>query len=149
MAQGTKGMLPLDELRQQLSVGDLDTVSAAFPDLYDRLVGKRIDVDFFLEQTAATGMHACDYLLTVDMEMDVVDGYDFTNWEHGYDDFHCQPDIGTLRRIDWLDRTALLFCDLNTEGGSGHERVSIGPRTMLARQLARLCEWGLVAKCGS
>ena len=108
-----------------------------------------IDADFFLEQTAATGMHACDYPLTVDMEMDVVDGYDFTNWERGYGNFHCQPDIGTLRRIDWLGRTVLLFCDLNTEGGNGYERVSIGPRTMLARQLARLRERGLVAKCGS
>ena len=51
----------------------METVLAVFPDMYGRLVGKRITGDFFLEQTAEHGMHACDYLLTVDMEMDIID----------------------------------------------------------------------------
>ena len=34
------------------------------------LVGKRYDAEFFLAEIRAHGSHACNYLLTVDMEMD-------------------------------------------------------------------------------
>ena len=39
--------------------------------------------------------------------MDPVPGYRFANWELGYGDFHLVPDLETLRRLSWLDRTAL------------------------------------------
>ena len=42
-------------------------------------------------------MHACDYLLACDMEMDVSPRLQFTSWENGYGDFHCIPDFATLR----------------------------------------------------
>ena len=91
-----KGMLSLDALKTKIESGEIDTVLTVFPDCYGRLVGKRITGDFFLDQAASHGVHACDYLLTVDMEMDVIEGYDFANWELGYGDFHCVPDFNTL-----------------------------------------------------
>ena len=141
------GMLPLEQLREQVVAGHIDTVLAVFPDLYGRLIGKRINAEFFLEQTASQGMHACDYLLTVDMEMDVVEGYDFANWEKGYGDFHCVPDLNTLRRITWLDRSALIFCDLAHE--ETHQPVAQAPRSMLKTQIHRLADLGLSAMGGS
>ena len=36
-------------------------------------MGKRFDADFFLESAVEDGTHACDYLLTVDMEMEPVE----------------------------------------------------------------------------
>ena len=60
---------------------------ARFTDLYGRLLGKRFDAGFFAEQVAEHGTHACDYLLTVDMEMEPVPGYEFANWAKGYGDF--------------------------------------------------------------
>ena len=141
------GTLTLEQLQVQVASGHIDTVLVVFPDLYGRLIGKRVNAEFFLEQTAPTGMHACDYLLTVDMEMDVVEGYDFANWEKGYGDFHCLPDLNTLRRISWLDRSALVFCDLAHE--ETHRPVAQAPRSMLKTQIRRLADLGLRAAGGS
>ena len=91
-----KGMLTLEELKVGVDTGQVDTVIVAFTDLYGRLMGKRYDAGFFLEEAAEHGSHACDYLLTVDMGMEPIPGYDFANWEKGYGDFHLQPDLGTL-----------------------------------------------------
>lgn len=142
-----RGMLTLDELKQKVVSGEVETILTVFPDLYGRLVGKRITGEFFLENTASHGMHACDYLLTVDMEMDVIAGYKFANWELGYGDFHCVPDLNTLRMATWLDKSAIVMCDLEKE--PHHEPVTVAPRTMLKRQLERLAEAGYSAKGGS
>ena len=65
----------------------------AFPDLYGRMLGKRLDASFFLTDVAG-GTHACDYLFTVDMEMEPVSGYEFSNWDLGYGDVHLAPGPG-------------------------------------------------------
>ena len=143
----TSGMLSLEELERAVHDGDVETVLAVFPDLYGRLVGKRIAARYFLDYVAEHGMHACDYLFTVDMEMDVVEGYDFANWHKGYGDVHCVPDWSTLRMATWLDRSALIVCDVHDE--AAHELVSIAPRTLLKQQLAALAELGFSAKGGS
>jgi glutamine synthetase len=118
-----------------------------FSDLYGRLMGKRIMPDFFLEHTARSGMHACNYLLTVDMEMDPVQGYQYANWELGYGDFHCVPDLNTLRHATWLDKSALVICDIGDE--RSHELVSIAPRTMLKTQIAAAADMGYLAQGAS
>src|SRR5919106_3442719 len=89
----------------------VDTVLVAFTDHYGRLCGKRYDADFFEEAIAKDGTHACDYLLTTDMELEPVPGYRFANWELGYGDMRLVPDMATLRRASWLDGTALVLCD--------------------------------------
>ncbi|MCB0159734.1 MAG: glutamine synthetase, partial [Caldilineaceae bacterium] len=120
MADGTPmvnptGMLTLDELAQHVRTGAIDTVLVAFTDHYGRLMGKRFDAEFFIEDVYAAGTHGCDYLLTVDMEMEPVPGYTYANWERGYGDFHMVPDLSTLRVATWLDRTALVLCDVEDE----------------------------------
>src|SRR5687768_3390105 len=42
-----KGMLTPDELREQVESGTIDTVVAAFTDMQGRLMGKRIQGEFF------------------------------------------------------------------------------------------------------
>ena len=66
----------------------------------------------FVEEIFNHGTHGCDYLLTTDMEMEPVRGYKFANWELGYGDFHLVPDLHTLRTASWLDKTALVLCDV-------------------------------------
>ena len=146
MTNRPRGCLHIDELRQLVADGQIDTVLAVFPDLYGRLMGKRITAAFFLEQTLGAGMHACDYLLTVDMEMDVVEGYEFANWASGYGDIHCVPDLSTLRQISWLERSAMVLCDLHMPD---HELVPEAPRSMLRQQLQALAEAGYAAKVGT
>ncbi len=138
--QKTRGMLTLKELEEKARTGEIETVIAAFPDLYGRLFGKRITTEFFLDQIAGSGMHACNYLFTVDMEMDPVPGYRYANWESGYGDFHCVPDMSTLRCAAWLDRTAIVVCDVFDE----HENrlTPISPRSILKKQLAAAEEAG-------
>src|SRR5262249_52467416 len=86
-----RGNLTLDELAAEVESGGIDTVQVVFPDCYGRFMGKRVPGAFFLKSVAEHGMHACNYLLTVDMEMDVVAGYDYASWQQGYGDFHCVP----------------------------------------------------------
>ncbi|HEY2336917.1 MAG TPA: glutamine synthetase family protein [Burkholderiales bacterium] len=122
-----KGMLDLEQLRAMAASGEIDTVVAGFTDHYGRLLGKRFDAQMFVDEIVKAGGHACNYLLTVDMEMEPVPGYRFANWELGYGDFHMVPDLGTLRVASWLGKTALVLCDI---GG-----VSVAPRSILRRQI--------------
>ena len=71
-----------EQLVEATEDGSIDTVILAFTDHYGRLMGKRLDAEFFLEDPSGT--HACDYLLTVDMEMEPLDGFAFSNWDRGY-----------------------------------------------------------------
>ena len=140
------GMLNVEELRSAVGDGSIDTVILAFPDLYGRLLGKRLDASFFLTDVVG-GTHVCDYLLTVDMEMEPVAGYEFSNWERGYGDVHLVPDLATIRRLAWLDRTALVICDAEVE--ASHQPVTVAPRSILRKQLDRLSALQFDAMAGS
>ncbi len=144
---GIRGLLSIEELKARVEADEIDTVVVGFTDLYGRLHGKRYDADFYVDEVQSAGTHACDYLLTVDMEMEPVRGYDYANWELGYGDFHMVPDPDTLRVADWLPKTAIVLCDL--EDDRLHDLVSVAPRSILRRQLQRANEMGLSAKAAS
>lgn len=136
-----QGMLTIKQLGEKAGAGEIETVIAAFPDLYGRLMGKRIAVDFFLDEVAGSGMHACNYLFTTDMGMNPVPGYRYASWDTGYGDFHCVPDLSTLRNATWLDRTALVLCDAyELDSGS---LTPVAPRSILKKQLAAAAEAGV------
>ena len=141
------GRLTREELAASVRAGQIDTVLLVFTDLYGRFVGKRFDGEYFMKHVAEKGSHACDYLLTVDMEMEPVPGYSFSNWERGYGDFHLVPDFSTARVASWLERTALVICDLEDE--SQHQPVSCGPRSILRRQVEQAASHGYQVKAGS
>lgn len=142
-----RGQLGLDELLREIEAGRIETVVTALPDLYGRLVGKRILGGFFAEEIARHGMHCCDYLLACDMEMDPTPGYAYTNWAKGYGDLRAVPDLATLRHAAWLDQSAYVLCDA-VDDATG-ELVEVAPRTVLKRQLARAEALGFAAKTGS
>jgi glutamine synthetase len=133
-------MLTLDQLCDLAAQEQIETVVVGFTDHYGRLVGKRFDADLFVEEISSLGTHGCDYLLTTDMEMEPVPGYQFANWDLGYGDFHIVPDLTTLRLASWLDKSALVLCDVRTE--KTHADVSIGPRSVLRAQVAAARELG-------
>ncbi|HXF01158.1 MAG TPA: glutamine synthetase family protein [Solirubrobacterales bacterium] len=136
---GTAGMLSVDDLRKEAKDGAIDTVVAAFTDMQGRLFGKRIVVDYFLDDVVEHGVEGCNYLLALDMEMDPVPGYEMANWEKGYGDFGIAPDMATLRRVPWLDRTALVLCDVVNHDGSP---VVASPRQVLIAQYERARQMG-------
>jgi glutamine synthetase len=143
---GTRGMLSLDELGKEAEEGTIDTVVTAFTDMQGRLFGKRIEVEYFLEEAASHGVEGCNYLLALDMEMEPVPGYEMANWEKGYGDFGIAPDMSTLRRIPWLDRTALVLADVVNHDGSP---VEASPRQILIAQYERAAEMGFAPYAAS
>jgi glutamine synthetase len=136
---GTAGMLSVDDLRKEVGEGTIDTVVTAFTDMQGRLFGKRIQAEYFLADVVEHGVEGCNYLLALDMEMDPIPGYEMANWEDGYGDFAIVPDMGTLRAIPWLDRTALVLCDVANHDGSP---VVASPRQILIEQYDRANEMG-------
>jgi glutamine synthetase len=140
------GILDRRALEREIAEGRIETVVTAIPDLYGRLVGKRIHAPFFASEVLGHGMHVCDYLLACDMEMDPTPGYAFASWATGYGDLHALPDLATLRRAAWLERSAIVLCDVERDGEGA---VAIAPRSLLRRQLDRAAEQGLSALVGS
>ncbi len=139
------GNLDLETLRRLVEANEIDTVLVCFPDLQGRLLGKRVTGHFFLEQ-AVDELHVCDYLLAVDMDMEPVPGYRASSWELGYGDFAVRPDLATLRRIPWLEATALVLGDCVDHQGAD---VPHAPRSVLKRQLARARDMGYRVMMGS
>jgi glutamine synthetase len=134
-------------LEEMIGSGEIDTVLVVFPDLQGRLMGKRVTGHYFLDHVIEGSVEACNYLLTVDVDMNVLPGYEYATWEKGYGDFSCRPDLATLRRIPWLEATALVMCDLFDEETG--EPVEVAPRTILRRQLERAAEMGFTIMCGT
>lgn len=134
------GNLSFDALREAVEAGEIDTVVAAIVDMQGRLMGKRFHARHFVE-SAFEESHCCNYLLATDLEMNTVAGYLSTGWRAGYGDYMMKPDLATLRRIPWLEKTALVLCDVLDHHGD-HE-IAHSPRAMLKKQIARLEAMGL------
>jgi glutamine synthetase len=142
-----RGMLDVETLKQFVADEQIETVLAVFPDIYGRLMGKRITGNYFVNDVLDHAIHACDYLLACDMEMDPVPGYAFTSWADGYGDFRLVPDLKTLRLTSWLEKTALVLCDVYNE--EEDVLVDIAPRSILRQQIKRAASRGYVAMGGS
>ena len=139
------GNLSLDELKAATKAGTLDTVIVAMVDMQGRLIGKRFQAEFFVDGAHAE-THACDYLLAVDIEMEPVPGYAAASWDKGYGDFVLKPDMSTLRRIPWLEGTALVLCDVQDHH---HHDLPHSPRALLKSQVKRLADRKMRAFCAS
>ncbi|MEM9783743.1 MAG: glutamine synthetase family protein [Pseudomonadota bacterium] len=140
------GNLTVHDLQAAVSTGEIDTVVMAQVDMQGRLMGKRFHAQHFLD-SGIEETHACNYLLTVDYDMEPVPGYASASWAKGYGDYTMKPDLTTLRRTPWAEGTALVLCDLLDH--HTHAEVAVSPRAILKRQIARLAERGLIAMMAS
>ena len=134
-----EGMLTVDEVAAMVATGELDTVVVAFCDMQGRLVGKRIQGEYFVDSVVRGGVEACVYLLADDMEMEPVRGYQIANPSSGYGDLSLKCDMDTLRRIPWLEGTALVLCDIALQDGTP---VHEAPRQVLLDQYQRAYDLG-------
>jgi glutamine synthetase len=128
------GNLSFDQLKKAAKSGAIDTVVVAMVDMQARLIGKRFQAGYFVD-SAYKETHACDYLLANDINMEPVPGYAAASWEKGYGDFVLKPDLTTLRRIPWLEGTALVLADVLDH--HDHD-LTHSPRAILKKQVARL-----------
>lgn len=139
------GNLTMDELTAAVGAGEIDTVLVCMVDMQGRLMGKRFQAEFFLD-SGWEETHACNYLLATDLEMITVEGFAAASWASGYGDYVMRPDLATLRRVPWLEGTALVLCDVLDHH---HQPVPHSPRAVLKRQIARLEGMGYRAMMAS
>jgi glutamine synthetase len=139
------GLLTVEDLTNEVEMDAIDTVLVVFPDLAGSWKGKRMSGRFFVDDTLAHGIEACNYLIATDVEMNVLPNYRFANWQAGYGDMRCVPDFATLRRVPWLEKTALVICDLVDDNGP----ITVSPRQVLKDQLARAAKLGYSVKMGA
>ena len=141
-------LLAVEELRNLVDIGDVDTVVVAFTDMQGRLQGKRMHAEFFLDTVLEHGTEGCNYLLAVDVDMNTVDGYAISSWSRGYGDMEFVLDLSTMRRTPWLPGTAMVQCDLAWLDHA-HTVVAESPRQILKAQAARAGALGLVGYAGT
>src|SRR5437899_10702646 len=77
--------LSKDQLAADVKAGQIDTVVVAFTDMQGRLMGKRIDAEYFMESAGhGESVEGCNYLLAPDMALDAIPAEGSANWERGY-----------------------------------------------------------------
>ncbi|MBA1140754.1 glutamine synthetase family protein [Mesorhizobium neociceri] len=135
------GNFSFDQLKKAVSDGEIDTVLACIVDMQGRLAGKRFLAQYFVD-SAHDETHGCNYLLAADIDMEPVPGYKAASWSKGYGDFVMKPDLATLRRIPWLEKTALVICDVLDH--HTHDDLPHSPRAILKKQVKRLTERGYI-----
>jgi hypothetical protein len=79
-ARPLQGMLDYDAFKRAVEADELDTVIVAFTDLTGRQLGKRYDAEYVLDHYHDFESHACDYLLTIGVDMNPLDGFKAANW---------------------------------------------------------------------
>ncbi len=138
--------LSVDQLKKSIADKSIDTVVIAMTDMQGRLVGKRVDAKFFLDEVLGHGTEGCNYLLAADVDMNTVDGYAMSSWERGYSDFAMIGDTDTLRMIPWQDGAALLLADVQWLDGTD---VVASPRQILKKQIKAAADAGMKAMVGT
>ncbi len=128
------------DLKSAVNAKDIDTVLVCIVDMQGRLMGKRFHADAFLD-IAEDETHCCNYLLATDLAMATPDGYASSSWERGYGDYVMKPDLTTIRPMPWLNKTAMVLCDVLDH--HTHKPVPHSPREMLKAQIARAEAMGL------
>ncbi|MEB6227756.1 glutamine synthetase family protein [Mammaliicoccus sciuri] len=129
------GDITKDQLLELVKSDNIDTIIMGFCDMQGRLMGKRITGEFILENDISEGTHFCNYLLGTNFTMDTNENFEFMNWDKGYGDYLAVPDLNTLKVIPWLEKTAIVFCDVYTVDGD--EPISIAPRNILKKQIEK------------
>jgi glutamine synthetase len=138
--------LTLENLKQHIAADEIDTVVVAFTDMQGRLQGKRLHAKYFVDHVLDGGTEGCNYLLSVDVDMNTVDGYAMSSWDKGYGDMEFRLDFATIRWLPHLPATAMVQCDLVWLDDAP---VAQSPRTILRQQLERAAEKGYVALAGT
>ncbi|GAC00979.1 glutamine synthetase [Gordonia namibiensis NBRC 108229] len=141
------GILTIEEFDAYVADGAIDTVICAAPDPYGRTVGKRLTVNAFRSLCLkGGGVNASSFVFAVDLEMNPLD-LPVSNAANGWADIRLVPDIATLRRVPWEPNCAMVICDAYES--ERDELLSVAPRTILKKQIARATEEGLAFQFAS
>lgn len=136
--------LTLDNLKETLK--DDTSVKVAGVDIDGVLRGKLMAKAKFLS-VAAEGFGFCSVIFGWDMhDMTYMRELKISNKENGYRDLIAVPDLKSFRRIPWENNIPFFLVSfLDPDTG---ESLSVDPRGLLSRTLAKLEEKGYGAMAG-
>jgi glutamine synthetase len=134
--------LALDDLEP----ADIGTVIVASADVSGRLVGKRFAPGVF-RSLIEEGVALSSCVLGWDVDQWPGPQQAYTGHQTGWHDVRLVPDLSTLRRAAWLDRTAICVADFVEMGGN--ELVAVAPRTILRRQIEHVENAGFTPQVAS
>ncbi|MFB7908372.1 glutamine synthetase family protein [Kitasatospora sp. NPDC056076] len=136
---------PVGQLDRLVDAFGIDTVLLATVDAQGRLKGKEFDAAGFVRRlrSGALSPEMCGYVLGTDLSMTPAQTGPFS-WQSGFGDVALLPDLRRARVLPWLPSTALVLAEPNS-GGYPHP---LAPGTVLAEELARLAERGVVPAVG-
>jgi glutamine synthetase len=138
---GVTPALTTDELRDAVEGGSIDSVFVCTPDLYGRLMGKRVPAARFLAGLPA-GIEISSAIFVYDAEQNVLEGFPEIGKQNGWADMAALPDVAALRCLPHVPGAALVLADLHW---SETRPVEISPREVLRRQVTRAAGLGLIA----
>lgn len=139
--------VPHEQLVADIKAGVIDTVLAVFSDHQGRIVGKRTDGEFYIDTVMDDGTENCDYLIACDLDNQPIAGFRWASYDQGYGDMVGRVDKSTVRYLPWLEKTALVLCDLEVvETGAPVEE---SPRRILQRQVELANSMGFHPMLGS
>lgn len=140
-------LLSIEDFDALVEDGTIDTVICAAPDPYGRTVGKRLTVNAFRSLGIdGDGINASSFIFAVDLEMNPLN-LPVSNATNGWADIRLVPDLATLRHVPWEPNCAMVICDAYESDAD--ELLSVAPRTILKRQIARADEAGLAFQFAS
>ncbi len=128
-----EALLSLEELRDEVSRGSIDTVRVCFSDHYGMLRGRRLVGEVYVEDPQAPQAY-CDGALVWDVHCDIFEETDYSNFRTGYPDLIAHPDLGSLRRCGWSERSAMVLSRITDPHGVGSP---LDPRGLLSRAVER------------
>jgi glutamine synthetase len=141
---GSRSVSTSDDLQE------FDTVIVATPDIQGRLIGRRTTVEGFRQAIEHGGIHVSTCIFGWDIAQDptlIFEGaLDYTGIHTGMGDLTLRPDLTTLRRAGWLERTAVCLADAVEPDGSP---TRVSPRALLRAELARWEESGRSVSTGT
>jgi glutamine synthetase len=136
-----------EQLLTDIEAGSIDTVLAAFGDHAGRLIGKRTEGAFYVDVVHADGTENCDYLIACDLDNTPIPGFRWASYEQGYGDMRAVVDEATVRYLPWIDKTAIVLCDLVDVDTAAP--VEVSARRMLQAQVDKAAAEGYVPMIGS
>lgn len=122
-------------------------VKVAVSDIDGILRGKYIHKDKF-ESAAEGGFGFCDVVFGWDSQDVCYDNTTLTGWHKGFPDAVARIDLGTHRNVPWDDGVPFFLGDFITTHDGKEVPLSICPRQLLKRVLARAEAMGFTPMCG-
>ena len=127
----------------QIRSGEIATVVVGGCDFSGLYRAKRVPAERFAAKSVP-GVEFSEYMWAMDIDdypQPTPDGFEgWPDWKTGFGDIEARADLETLRRVPWLERTAMVLCDYYYLDGREYEA---SPRQVLRRVLDRYAELGL------